>query len=248
MAGDWIKMRADLATSPKVVRIASALNTDRMRILGGLHAVWCLFDTHSEDGRLDGYTVATVDDLIGYPGFARAMADVGWLDEIAGAVVLPRFEIHNGASAKRRAMEADRKRSARLSAHDADKKRTREEKRREDIKELGGVAAPPLAVIDPTPIKPPKAKRKTALPEQFPVTAEMIIWANERAPAASITLETEKFCNHFHAKGETRADWLASWRNWMLNAQTYAGRRGGQGTRAGPDFDDLSWTQDLGGL
>ncbi|MQI04921.1 hypothetical protein EI057_02935 [Escherichia coli] len=32
MAGDWIKMRADLHTHPKVVRMASALKADRLRI------------------------------------------------------------------------------------------------------------------------------------------------------------------------------------------------------------------------
>lgn len=32
MAGDWIKMRADLHTHPKVVRISSALDADRLRV------------------------------------------------------------------------------------------------------------------------------------------------------------------------------------------------------------------------
>lgn len=45
MAGDWIKMRADLHTHPKVVRMASALKADRLRIVGGLHSAWCLFDS-----------------------------------------------------------------------------------------------------------------------------------------------------------------------------------------------------------
>jgi len=250
MAGDWIKMRIDLATSPKVVRISSALHADRMRVVGALHAVWCLFDTHSEDGHLEGYSVETVDDLIGFSGFARAMADVGWLTETAGALVLPRFEFHNGASAKRRAMESDRKRSSRVSAlnagqtsaSDAEKKRTREEKRRE---ENHSADAPPP--IEPSPVAT-KAKRKTAMPEPFQVTAEMQAWARDRAPAANLEHETEKFVNHFKAKGETRADWIASWRNWMLNAQTYGGRRGGPVAKAGPDFDDLTWTKDMGGL
>src|SRR5688572_30596653 len=79
MAGEWIKMTADLRTSPKVVRIASALNADRLRVVGALHAVWCLFDVHSEDGTLNGYTLAAIDELIGWPGFSKAMADVQWL-------------------------------------------------------------------------------------------------------------------------------------------------------------------------
>jgi hypothetical protein len=241
MAGDWIKMRTDLATCPKVVRISSALHADRLRTVGGLHSVWCLFDTHSVDGNLEGYTVETVDDLIGFPGFARAMIDAGWLDEIAGGLSLPRFEDHNGLSAKRRAMDSDRKRNVRnVSASEADKKRTREEKRREEIKERNDAK--------PSPAPSPKTKRKTAVPDPFDITAEMIVWANDRAPAADLTLETEKFLNYWKAKGETRADWVASWKNWMLNAQTYAGRRIVPNAKTGPDFDDLSWTQNLGGL
>lgn len=136
MAGDWIKMRTDLATSPKVVRISSALRADRFRTVGALHAVWCLFDAHSLDGKLEGYNLGTVDDLIGFTGFAEAMASVGWLVESAGSLELPRFDDHNGSSAKRRAMESDRKRKGRLSASDADvdadELRTREEERREE--------------------------------------------------------------------------------------------------------------------
>lgn len=135
MAGDWIKMRADLHTHPKVVRMASALKADRLRIVGGLHSAWCLFDVHSVDGFLDGYSAETLDDLIGFPGFSRAMMAVGWLEENGESLVMPRFEAHNGQSAKRRAQDADRKRKDRkASASEADKKRTREEKRREDIK------------------------------------------------------------------------------------------------------------------
>lgn len=136
MAGDWIKMRADLHTHPKVVRMASALKADRLRIVGGLHSAWCLFDVHSVDGLLDGYCADTLDDLIGFPGFSRAMMAVGWLEENGESLVMPRFEAHNGQSAKRRAQDADRKRNVRkASASEADKKRTREEKRREDIKD-----------------------------------------------------------------------------------------------------------------
>lgn len=139
MAGDWIKMRTNLRTHPKVVRIASALKADRLRVIGGLHAVWCLFDAHSADGCLEGYSADTLDEDIGWPGFSAAMIKVEWLLDDGDSLSTPRFDEHNGQSAKRRAQETERKRnerkvSAKVSASDADKKRTREEKRREDIK------------------------------------------------------------------------------------------------------------------
>jgi hypothetical protein len=146
MAGDWIKMRADLFTHPKVVRMASALKADKLRIIGGLMSVWCLFDAHSIDGELDGYTFSEVDDQLRWPGFSAAMCAIGWLSETENGLVLPEFDTHNGQSAKRRAQDADRKREVRsVSAKETDKKRTREEKRREEKKDTplppaGGVA------------------------------------------------------------------------------------------------------------
>ncbi|MFN1145377.1 DNA replication domain protein [Serratia liquefaciens] len=144
MAGDWIKMRSDLHTHPKIVRMASALKADRLRIVGGLHSAWCLFDVHSVDGFLDGYSPETLDDMIGFPGFSRAMMAVGWLEVDGENLVMPRFDEHNGQSAKRRAQDAARKRNVRkMSASDADKMKTREEKRREDLKDKDPPLTPP---------------------------------------------------------------------------------------------------------
>jgi len=156
MAGDWIKMRSDLFTHPKVVRMSSALKADTLRTVGGLMSAWCLFDAHSSDGKLEGYTPATLDDHLRWPGFAAAMMAVHWLfsaeDENGESLVLPEFDTHNGQSAKRRAQDADRKKIVRkTSASDADKKRTREEKRREEIEASAhspGASTPAVEVTD----------------------------------------------------------------------------------------------------
>lgn len=133
MAADWIKMRVDLPTHPKVVRIASACKADRLRVVGGLLSVWGLFDAHSVDGQLEGYTPDVLDETIGFPGFSVAMIGVGWLEFDGSSLWMPQFEEHNGQSAKKRAQDADRKRNDRnSSASQADKKRTREEKNREE--------------------------------------------------------------------------------------------------------------------
>ncbi|MFM9934171.1 hypothetical protein [Achromobacter xylosoxidans] len=135
MASDWIKMRVDLPTHPKVVRMASACKADRLRVVGGLLSVWSLFDVHSTDGKLEGYSPEVLDETIGFPGFSHAMISVGWLEFDGSSLWMPRFEDHNGQSAKKRAQDADRKRNDRnSSAPEADKKRTREEKRREEEK------------------------------------------------------------------------------------------------------------------
>lgn len=134
-------MRLDLQTHPKIVRILSATKSDKFRVVGGLHAVWSVFDTHSSDGKLDGYTPETLDHVIGWPGFSDAMIRAGWLmenDDVS--LSLPEFDEHNGTSGKRRAEDQKRKRNDRkdpqpvrkVSANEPDKKLTREEKRREE--------------------------------------------------------------------------------------------------------------------
>ena len=120
----WIKMRIELQTHPKVVRILSAMRphsvrsaTDKFWIIGGLHAVWCVFDMHSEDGVLVGYTPEALDHIIGLPGISGAMMEVGWLEyDGAQTLILPEFDEHNSQSAKRRAEDQKRKKSGRKSA------------------------------------------------------------------------------------------------------------------------------------
>jgi hypothetical protein len=126
----WIKMRTDLRTHPKVVRISSALKADTLRTLGGLLSVWSLFDAHSHDGQLQGYTTDLVDELIGWPGFAGQMKAVGWLETASAeglqTLVIPRFDQHNGTSSKRRCIDAERKQNVRkMSASKADTERTK---------------------------------------------------------------------------------------------------------------------------
>jgi hypothetical protein len=126
MAGDWIKMRVDLWDDPRVIRMVSALKADKATICGALYRLWCLADQYTEDGRLDGYDAAALDEAVKVDGFAEALVKVKWLEIEGDNLIVPRFEEHNGASAKRRSMERNRKqRSREVSASDADKMRPR---------------------------------------------------------------------------------------------------------------------------
>lgn len=259
MAGDWIKVRTDLATSPKVVRMASALNADRFRTVGALHAVWCLFDAHSEDGHLEGYSVSTVDELIGYPGFSSAMVAVGWLIETATGLELPRFEDHNGASAKRRAMEADRKRTARASASDADKKRTREEKRRDkDQHNSKGASGP-----DESPEPEPEPEPDPLAPSEMYLSWKPDpVQLKAYAFAAAIGLDafTDEaigvFTCHYTPSGriETHATWVSLLVKWVKRDRTYTAqgnvRPFPNKQSAAPDYhsNNTDWADDLGVL
>ena len=210
MAIDWIKMRVDLQSHPKVVRILSAMRpndvhnkTDKFRVIGGLHAVWSVFDAHCEDGILNGYTPETLDHVIGWDGFSGAMIGVGWLIENNGvSLAMPEFSEHNGQSAKRRAEDQKRKRDSRsstesvrnLSANDSDKKRTREEKRREEksntntpLPPKGEEATPPFVLPDWIPADAWKAfmeTRKAKKAKDTPYALELIVKTMEGIQAA----------------------------------------------------------------
>jgi len=199
MAGDWIKMRTTLRSSPTVVRISSELKADRLRVIGGLHAVWCLFDAHSADGQLLGYTLEALDEDIGWPGFSAAMEAVEWLSSSEDGLSTPRFDEHNGQSAKRRCQETERKREARkTSASDADKMRSREEKRREEKKS-----------IEP---------RGSRLAEDWHPSEEDTAFCKTERPDLRPSEVAKRFYDYWTgvpgAKGR-KLDWSATWRNWV---------------------------------
>lgn len=218
MAGDWIKMSTDLRTHPKVVRIASALKADRLRVVGGLHAVWCLFDAHSVDGSLEGYTLDALDDLVGWPGFSMAMVSVEWMSETTQGLDLPRFEEHNGQSAKRRAQETERKRVARAeadsSASVADEKRTREEKRREEVKKEAKASSsskptipcPYQSIVDAYHANLPDLPRVKLMPEsRQKALRSMWGWVlsskkSDGTPRAETADEAIKWLNDYFAR------------------------------------------------
>lgn len=151
MAGDWIKIRKSLAHDPRVIRISSALKADRLRTIGGLVSAWCLLDEQTEDGKLDGYSPEVFDEIVGFPGLCRSMAAVNWLEIGDGFLAAPRFEEHNGHSAKRRAQDSFRKNSTRKAEICPRHERTKSgpEKRREEYKENTVAPAPALPFESP---------------------------------------------------------------------------------------------------
>jgi hypothetical protein len=143
MAGDWIKMRCDLAMDPAVIAIADTLRIDEDLVVGKLHRLWSWLSAHSADGSVTNVRIDWVNKFLGQPGFTGALEAVGWLSITLDGFSIPNWDRHNGQSAKRRAQETSRKALSRkrpqgvrnVSAPNADNSVTREEKRREEKKE-----------------------------------------------------------------------------------------------------------------
>lgn len=154
MAGDWIKMRNDLAEDPAVIGIAALTGTDEFSVIGRLQTLWSWADRQSRDGHADYVTSAWLNRKVQCDGFAEAMIKVGWLITDETGITIPNFGEHNGESAKTRALGKNRKQKQRAtpdvthespdaSRSERDKSVTREEKRREEIKEEISATPPP---------------------------------------------------------------------------------------------------------
>lgn len=108
MAGDWIKMRVDLALDPAVISIAEECQIEEDMVVGKLHRLWSWADQQTEDGNAVSVTLSWIDRYIGVTGFAKAMQSTGWLVVSGTSFGFPDFDKHNGKTGKARALTAKR--------------------------------------------------------------------------------------------------------------------------------------------
>ena len=106
-------MRTDLWDDPRVAALCDKLDTSEATIIGGLFRLWSIADQHSVDGLLVALTPTALDRKVGLDGFSTALEEVGWLDREDNGLKVPRFNEHNGESAKQRALAAKRQNKAR---------------------------------------------------------------------------------------------------------------------------------------
>jgi hypothetical protein len=137
MAGDWIKMRVDLADDPAVIAMAVQLQVSELLIVGALHKLWSWADRHTVDGHAKSVTMSWINRYIMLPGFAEAMLSTGWLEQKEDGIAIPHFDRHNGETGKKRAESTRRQQKYRNSSSQFSHKNSvtnaSPEKRREDI-------------------------------------------------------------------------------------------------------------------
>lgn len=116
MAGDWIKWEKGLANKPEVSQIAWALKVSRLEAAARLMMAWEWADGMTQDGLVEGMRGEDLDAIAGSPGLAAAMQatlPTPWLIVDSTGLIFPKYQRHNGDSAKRRLMAAERKRLSR---------------------------------------------------------------------------------------------------------------------------------------
>lgn len=105
MAGDWIKIRNSLRSSPQVVRIACTLKIKKNEVIGALTQLWILADEASMDGTIK-FGASHLDSELDLKGFSKSLQEVGWLmivDE--NTIQCPEYSDHNGPTGKKRAAD-----------------------------------------------------------------------------------------------------------------------------------------------
>lgn len=156
MAGDWIPVRLNIHEDPAVFRIASRLKVQPITIVGALVRVWSWANANLPDGNARSVTAELIDSLVALPGLALAMSEAGWLEITEDGVQFPNFDRWNSQAAKRRALTARRVASlkgrtnaagnaganAAGNAANVSSALPREEKRREENKDLSDAAKP----------------------------------------------------------------------------------------------------------
>jgi hypothetical protein len=81
-----------------------------------------------------------------------------------------------------------------------------------------GEAHPKLITETETETTPKGVSRATRIPEPFIVKTEMRAWAAKEVPSVDVDRATRMFVDYWRAKSgrdATKADWEATWRNWL---------------------------------
>lgn len=226
MAGEWIKVRTNLWDDPRVSQLCDITGVQEATIIGGLYWVWAMADEHTEDGLCNGLSVTAIDRKTGISVFGAALVSIGWLEDTPEGVVLVRFNEHNGASAKSRAVVA--KRVAKHRSHSADDDHVTGD----TLQGNDGSVTGPLAredknkrrtKKDTTSDSKDRGARGTRLPTDWKPSTEDVAYCKTERPDLLPSKVAQNFFDYWTAKSgkdATKVDWSATWRSWVRKERT----------------------------
>lgn len=108
MAGEWIKVRTNLWTDPRISQLCDLTDSSKPAVVGALYWLWSSADEHTQNGHMPGLSIKAIDRESGVPGMGAALLSIDWIADTPGGITLTRFQEHNGSSAKSRAQTAKR--------------------------------------------------------------------------------------------------------------------------------------------
>ena len=109
----YIAFRKVLVKDGRVRILSEKLGTTVREVLGALVHLWAIGDDYADKkGVLHGWKPSDIDEEIGLPGFTAALP-ADWFAVRDGWAQLPRYQQHNGTTAKTRIADNRRKRASR---------------------------------------------------------------------------------------------------------------------------------------
>lgn len=221
MATDWIKVEVNTPDKPEVIAITAKMGWDDADLtVGKLVRVWRWFDQHTVDGNAPSVTFALLDRLTGVVGFAKAMSEVGWLDQNEDGISLPNFGYHNGQTAKNRCQTAKRVAKHRSKDKSGDRSDAESNDGSNDVS-VTETYTNALARKEKKRIE-----RGTRLPSDWQPTPEMIAYCRETRPELDPNVVAENFRCYWVSKPTeaTKLDWNLTWQTWVRKESAPRGK------------------------
>jgi len=109
----WIKIETHTPDKTEIRHLARLCHCSQAEAFLAFFRVLVWLDEQTEDGHVDFFTAEDADDIAGVKGIGAALAEVRWIIFGPGGAVVANWDRHNGQSAKRRCLDAERSRRLR---------------------------------------------------------------------------------------------------------------------------------------
>lgn len=230
----WIPSHTNLGSHPKLKRAARLAEVGEPQMIGHLHLLWWWALDFAPDGDLSEFDVYDFAEGAGWQGdpdkFLEALigcgpgTSVGFVQETGSGLVLHDWAEYGGRYGQRVAA-ARKAAEARWSKHkttdavalqsesvehcdtDAEERRGEETEEREETE--------------------PRRKRRSRMTDDWQADSEKLAKLREQFAEVEVDAEVPRFRDYWISKGEIRADWDASLRSWIRNADRYRQERMG---------------------
>ena len=106
----WIKVETHTPDKAELRQIARLCHCTKAEAFLAFFRVFVWLDEQTENGQVDYFTPEDADEIGGLPGLGTALESVRWITFSASGAVVANWERHNGKSAKKRIIEAERSR------------------------------------------------------------------------------------------------------------------------------------------
>lgn len=247
MAGDWIKFELTTLDKPEVCQIADMADIDPDAVVGKLMRVWGWFDQQTETGNAPSVSKKLLDRIVGVIGFCEHMKSVAWMIEADGVISLPHFERHNGRTAKNRLLTAKRVANHKATNGKGNSASVSGALPKEDVEKN----KQPLSARGPVDPRMPCEMTLDWVPDETLLKT----YALHRALPFDLFTEAVRvaFTGHYEPQAQvnTQAEWVSMLVKWVANDRARAASNVTpfpQRQNDAPDFDDTSWSHDLGAL